>query len=75
MAAAMANLLASVETARACLLQNSWQASRLAVMVFALQRLFRKQLSPKRVSALLLLTKLLLPITPESRFSIFDGLD
>lgn len=76
MAPAMANLLANVDAAGAWLLHNSWQASLLAAMIFTLQRLFRNQLSPKWASALwlLLLVKLLLPVMPDSRFSIFNYL-
>ena len=56
------------------LLRASWQASILILMVLAVQHLFRRHLSPKWRYRLwlLVLVRLVLPVSPASRFSVFN---
>jgi beta-lactamase regulating signal transducer with metallopeptidase domain/DNA-binding beta-propeller fold protein YncE len=56
------------------LLRVSWQASVLAVIILAIQRVFQKQLGPRWRYALwfLLIARLALPILPSSPVSIFN---
>src|SRR5262245_5323002 len=54
-------------------LEASWQASVLVLVVLTLQRLARRRLSPGWHCAMwtLVLARLLMPSLPESRFSVF----
>ncbi len=56
------------------LLRTSFQASIVVALVLVAQWLFRKKLSPRWRYALwsVVLIRLLLPVSPESRFSIFN---
>ncbi len=56
------------------LLQTSWQASILAALILVLQRLFRRFLPPAWSFGLwlILLVKLLLPVSPSSQLSLFN---
>lgn len=56
------------------LLQTSWQASILVLLIFAVQWLFHKRFSTSWQYSLwlLLLLRLALPVAPESRFSVFN---
>jgi beta-lactamase regulating signal transducer with metallopeptidase domain len=56
------------------LLRASWQASILILMVLAVQYLFRRHLSPKWRYRLwlLVLVRLVLPVSPASHFSVFN---
>ncbi len=65
-----------LEAFGAWVLQNSWQAAVLAALISLAQFFSRRRLSPQLLYGLwlLLLLKLVLPFTPESRFSIFQYL-
>ena len=56
------------------LARTSWQASVLIILVMAIQIIFRRQLTPRWRYGLWLLVvaRLLLPVLPESRLSIFN---
>src|ERR1700740_3375758 len=56
------------------LLRASWQASLLVLLVLVVQRLFRRQLSPKWRYRLwmIVLVRLVLPFSPPSPVSIFN---
>src|SRR5205814_2357213 len=55
-------------------LQTTWQAAVLAGLILLTQRLFRKRLSPawRYGLWLLLVVRLLIPVPPQSAFSIFN---
>lgn len=65
---------AHVQTAMGPLLESSWQAGLLALLVLAVQRLFRPQLSPAWRHALwwIVLGRLLIPVPPASPWSLFN---
>jgi bla regulator protein BlaR1 len=64
----------ALESVFGWLLAASWQASILALLVLALQRIFRAQLNPRWHHALwlLVLLRLVLPALPESTLSLFQ---
>lgn len=67
-------ILENLEPFFSWLLQTSWQASILAALILLLQKLFRKFLPPAWSFGLwlILLVKLLLPVSPSSQFSLFN---
>ncbi len=66
--------LKPLESVFGWLLEASWQASVLALMVLAVQWLFRSRLNPRWRYALwlLVLLRLMLPVLPESAWSLFQ---
>ncbi|MGH7601527.1 MAG: M56 family metallopeptidase, partial [bacterium] len=67
-------ILKNLEPFFSWLLQTSWQASILAALILVLQRVFRKSLPPAWSFGLwlILIVKLLLPVSPSSQFSLFN---
>ncbi len=70
----MSALLPSLELIFGWLLAASWQASVLALVVLAIQRIFGARLNPRWRYALWLLVvvRLALPVLPESGLSLFQ---
>lgn len=70
----MESLLQAVGQAFGWALRNSLQASVLILLVLLAQWAFRKRLSPgwRHALWLLVLARLLLPVTPPSRWSVFN---
>ena len=70
----MENLLSSLVGFSAWLFRNSFQASVVIGLVLLAQWVFRKKLSPRWRYALwsLVLLRLMLPVSPQSAFSIFN---
>src|SRR5947207_9601564 len=56
------------------ILQCSWQAAVLAGLILLVQWLFRKRLSPEWRYGLwlLLVLRLLMPVSPQAAFSVFN---
>jgi TonB family protein len=68
------NIESLAETGLGWLWRMSWQASVLVLLVFLAQQLFRRRLAPKWRFSLwwLVLLRLMLPVAPESGWSVFN---
>ncbi len=70
----MTAMLEPIEWFGSWLLENSWQAAILAILIFTVQFIFRRWLTPfwRHALWLLLIVKLLIPFNLESNFSVFN---